>query len=343
MTKRCVARPEIELRLPRRRALRVRALLANGVTLGAFGVGACSLMTDLDGLSGGGGGAGGAGDTGTDAGTANGTDGGTIADALTSYLPAEGEYTYVQNASAYDGGAFDAGVVDLGVDTLTLQTTLGAALFKRPQAERLPARVTHHPVTSAGACWTLHVDILPPSSSGSHQEDETFCAREGGLFSVGTRSLVQDQIWNMGVFGVQTTQAVTNCEQDTRYLIVGMKPGDVWQHRCVGAARQTTGTYSTAGPFTYLGRELVVSEGVAEDAFHVLRERYVTGTTTGREITELYLSVADALPLRVHRSTRITTTVTVPGVQSVVYEETGSDWLLTSHTPERLQLDASPD
>jgi hypothetical protein len=301
---------------------------------------ACSLLTNVDDLSG--------GSIPSDSGQARdtskpqNTDGGTVVvplDASTAdtsepyvlYLPAPGKYEYVQNAAAYATGTdFEASAGELGVDVLTV---VGMSTYKRAQAATMPARIDYTD-GGTGACWTLDIQIHPSDSNGAHVEDETFCSYDGGVLDPGIRSIINTQVWNLGIFGSQSTTAVVDCSAANVYIAHAMKPGDSFMHTCMGNAQQTNGTYVSEGPYSYVGRESMNVAGVNEDVFHTLRTRTVIGATSGYEITDFYLSTLDALPLRIHRHTHIETPVTVPGISKVNYDEKGSDWIVTSHTPQ---------
>ncbi len=255
-------------------------------------------------------------------------------DPFVVYLPAAGKYQYVQNATAYaDASDFDAAATDFGFDILTVVPTFGQpSVVRRAQAVAMPA-VVGYTDGGAGACWTLALQVLPNGGGGAHAEDETFCAREGGQLDPGIRSTVNYQTWNLPLFGSQSTTAVVDCSASNAYVVHGMKPGDSFMHSCTGTAAQTKGTYSSQGPYVYVGLEAVTVDGVSEDVFHTLRTRAVIGATSGYEVTDFYLSARDGLPLRIHRFTHIETPVTTPGINKAIYDEHGSDWILSSHVP----------
>lgn len=260
------------------------------------------------------------------------------------YLPEEGRYAYVQNTSAYArANDFpDASPDTLGVDRLATHGSISLRLA-RDQASILEASITHLEPSGEGACWTLHIDIHPNSSKGGHQEQETYCARDDGLFARAGESAVQNQIWNLLGIGTMTTEAVVECPSSTVYLTSSMKPGDVWQHRCTGTATMTSGPYTSDGPYTYVARELMTIDGASEQVRHLRRERTVGGSVIGKEVTELYLSVKDGLPLRIRRYTHITTPVSILGVSKVDYDNDGSDWLLRTREPLPFAEDASTE
>jgi hypothetical protein len=306
---------------------------------------ACGLVTSFDGLTGGSN----ANDANApeaspikaDAAVNKPTDAGAGGDAeasdpFVSYVPAAGNYEYVQNTSAYaDGGDFEASAGDLGVDILILVTSAGNQGHRRPQASTMPARVDYLD-GGLGTCWTLGIEVLPSGSSGAHTEEETFCARNGGLLDPGMKSTVQVQTWVLGgIFGTQSSTATIDCSATNVYIQHDMNPGDEFAHTCMGTAAQTKQSYFSNGPYTYVGREtMMTGDGVTEDVFHTLRNRTVTAGITGFEITDFYLSTRDGLPLRIHRHTHIDTPVTAPGIDSVIYDERGSDWLLSSHVAQ---------
>jgi hypothetical protein len=326
---------------PKRSSTRERTSVVRRAWLVAFGtcccisLMACGLLTSLDGLTG--------GVAPTDAHAEDGhtiladgsivvtTDGGAdSSEPFVVYLPAPGNYQYAQNTAAYATGTdFDAAQGDLQYDILTLPNK---AANRRQQASQMPARVDYLD-GGLGACWTLSIQVLPSSANGAHRDEETFCARDGGLLDPGMHSTVQVQTWNLGPLGTPTSTAVVDCSSSNVYVLHGMKPGDSFNHACMGTAEQTSGAYFSSGAYAYVGRETTTTvDGVTEEVFHTLRSRTVGPSPTGFEITDFYLSTRDGLPLRIHRQTHIETPVTFVGINGVViYDEHGSDWLLSSH------------
>ncbi len=260
------------------------------------------------------------------------------------YLPAEGKYAYVQNTSAYArANDFpDASSGTLGVDRLATHGSISLRLA-RDQASILEASLTHLEPSGEGSCWTLRIDIHPNSNKGGHQEAETYCARDGGLFARAGESAVQNQIWNLLGIGTMSTEAVVECPSSTVYLTSSMAPGNVWQHRCTGTATMTNGPYTSDGAYTYVARELMTIDGATEQVRHMRRERAVGGSVIGKEVTELFLSVKDGLPLRIRRYTHITTPVAVLGISQVDYDNDGSDWLLRTREPRPFAEDTSTE
>lgn len=255
----------------------------------------------------------------------------------TLYAPAEGEYVYVQNTSAYSSGAFDASANKLGIDYSSIDACGSNFNATRPQAASMPSTVVRDPASSDGVCWTIHIDIRPNDGNGGHQEDESFCARDGGLYARGQASTVQDQKWVFGApIGTQSARATTICDPTTVYLLPDMKPGDSWLHACEGTTTATSGKYVSMGGYQYIGRETMPIDKVTEEVFHVRRDRAVSGVMKGREVTEFFLAVKDGMPLRVHRWTQITTPISMLCIKEAIYDNYGSDWLLKTRTPKPL-------
>ncbi len=314
--------------------LRGLLLVAVGSSCGVALI-ACGLFTSLDDLAG----SPAVDDANTEDRSVPLDGGGTVdvtADAATDawmpvvYLPPAGNYRYVQNAAAYAGGMdFEASVGDLGYDLLTL-TTLNQ-IYRRKQADTMPASVRYVD-GGLGECWTLVIQVLPTDGKEAHVEQQTFCARDGGLFDPGIDSSEQLQMWNVGgAFGVQSSTAKLNCDPRDAFLFAALSPDA--SHSCVGTAEMTNSNYISAGPYSLIGLEKVTTQdGVTEAAFHTLLMRTVSGSSTnGTETTDFYLSARDGLPLRIHRHIHIATQVPF---SSALYDEHGSDWLLFSHTPQ---------
>lgn len=266
--------------------------------------------------------------------------GGPTAPAV--YAPPEGEYIYVQNASAYNSGAFDASANKLGIDYAVLDACGSSFNATRPQASSMASTVVRDPSSEDGICWTIHIDIHPNDGNGGHQEDESFCARDGGLYARAQATTVQDQKWVFGApIGSQSARATTICSRETVYLLPDMNPGDSWLHACEGTTTATSGKFVSMGGYAYVGKETVKVDNVNEEVFHLRRDRAVSGVMKGREVTEFYLSVKDAMPLRIHRWTQITTPISILCIKEAVYDNYGSDWLLKSRTPKPLPTGAA--
>jgi len=173
----------------------------------------------------------------------------------------------------------------------------------QPQGPEMAATVTHRP----DGCWTFRLEM-----STSHWQSWDYCPRDGGLDEVGGTSF---QTWDFGVF-VQEVDLRFDCDAPT--VRAGQVAGDVWPQRC-DATNADTGAVSTSeGPATFVGTETVAVGDESVRAHHYRRERIATGATTGGEVSDVWFSAVDGLPLRNVR--RITATTAGP-IGPVTYTE----------------------
>ncbi len=318
---------------------RRRSFAAAAIVATVLGATACSLI-DLSDLSAGpfprwrDGGNDATGFTPDDGETPSPTD--ADADAgVPHFVPSAGNYRYVQNTSAYaDANAFpNAPGGTFGSDRLTTHGSLGAIKYARSQASTMSASVEALVSSSSedGACWKWSLRVHPTDAEGQRDDEEYFCARDGGLFANTPKSSAQVQNWPSAPI---QWSATTMCDRSTTYLTADAALGDRWDQRCAGTmtipGQTGVPSYDSNGSVEYLDRASVTVGDTQEEAHWIRRDRTLKNDRIdGREVVEFFLSTRDGLPLRIHRYTRMKIVLTgILGVDDTTFDEDGSDWVL---------------
>jgi len=220
-------------------------------------------------------------------------------------------------ASTVPVGAPVAGVPGAGV---YLYAGSGREELDKPpkqqaQGPTMPATVT----LEADGCWTFRIDY-----STGHWQSWRYCNRDGALVELGGETFER---WDFGFFTVDNVSTFV-CE-DAVVVRPGMTAGARWEQRCTGTSTEVGGPTGNAGPFTYVGPEVVDVGGTPVPAHRFHGERVLSGAQSGTETTEQWFAVADGMPLRNER--RIEVRSDSP-IGTVTYTETG-DFTLASLAP----------
>jgi hypothetical protein len=186
------------------------------------------------------------------------------------------------------------------------------------QGPRMPGTVTY----DANGCWTFHIDY-----SSAHWQIWDYCPRAGGLVELGGQTF---ENWDF-VFTAYETKSTFTCDPALVTIRATMHPGDTWHQRCRGTSSGTEGEAITAGPYTFVGDDVVVVGDVRVPAYHFRQERTLTGSQTGSQTTDQWFARETGLPLRNERKVTVHAN-TVVG--SITYTETGR-FQLTSLQPQR--------
>jgi hypothetical protein len=198
-----------------------------------------------------------------------------------------------------------------GVDKLSVLS------LEQQQGPVMPATVEHH----ADGCWTLRIDY-----SDKHWQDWKYCVVETGA----TLDEVAGVTWQRWDLGVSSIENLTDSTCQAPALRGGMQPGDRWRQRCEVTNDQVDGATVSAGPVRYRGIVDVDVAGELVPAYHLERERTLTGAQDGTERSELWIA-PNGMPVHVVR----TITLKSPSpVGDITYDET-TDFRLTSLVPRR--------
>lgn len=198
-----------------------------------------------------------------------------------------------------------------GVDRLSVLS------LEQAQGPVMPATVAH----DGDECWTLRIDY-----SDKHWQDWRYCVVDGGV-ALDESGGTTWQRWDLGVSAIEN---LTQSRCEGPVLSAAMEPGDRWRQRCELINDRVEGATTSAGPVRFLGVvDLVVGDATVP-AYHLERERTLTGAQTGTERSELWLA-PNGLPLRQHR----TITLSSPSpLGDITYDE-DTDLRLSSLTPGR--------
>jgi hypothetical protein len=177
---------------------------------------------------------------------------------------------------------------------------------QRRQGPSIPGTVTH----LDDGCWTFRVDL-----NSDHWQDWTSCPRPDRLVELGGASFTR---WDFGV-AVSETTSTFRCEPPAVAIRDEMRPGDAWEQRCTGTSSGLDGTAVSAGTLSYVGPETVDVDGRAVPTHRFRQERTVSGAQQGEQVTEVWLSRDDGLPVRNDR--RISVATDTPIGSSTCTEE----------------------
>jgi len=170
-----------------------------------------------------------------------------------------------------------------------------------------------------GDCWRFRVDY-----SSNHWQDWKYCHRGDDLMEEG------GQTWQRWLFGpvAVTTTATFRCE-DTPAIPAVREPGQEWSARCKGSNTRISGEVVSAGPYRFVGEEVVDVGGERVAALHFRRSRTLTGAQDGTEVSEVWFAADDGMPLRNEREIELRTDTPVG---KSTYTEKG-DFRLVSLRP----------
>jgi len=210
-----------------------------------------------------------------------------------------------------------------------LRPPQGVYLFKgsgtdridRPPKEQaegpsMPATVTHR----ADGCWTFRLDF-----STNHWQEWVYCPKDGGLTEVGGKAF---QRWDFGAL-VNTTTSTFTCKAPT--IKAHQRPGNEWRQSCRGVSTGVSGVTRSAGPYQFVGPEIIAIGDEPVSAYRYRRDRTNTGNQAGTEHTDLWFAADTGMPLR-SQHTIDTKSPTVIG--TVHYTQDGT-YQLTSMKPQR--------
>lgn len=186
------------------------------------------------------------------------------------------------------------------------------------QGPRMPATVTHR----ADGCWTFRIDY-----NSAHWQTWIYCPRRGGLVELGGETFER---WDFVFTKYDSTSSFT-CDPPSVAIRATMHAGDHWPQRCTGTSSGSTGTATTAGPYTFVAEEDVTVGGSAVPAYHFRQQRTLGGNQSGTQRADLWFAVKDGLPLRNERQVTVHTDTPIG---SSTYTERGS-FELTALRPRR--------
>jgi hypothetical protein len=170
----------------------------------------------------------------------------------------------------------------------------------------VPGTVSHE----ADGCWTFRLDY-----NAAHWQDWHYCRDGDRMAEQGGRT---HQVWDFGVTEVENLSTFT-CDPPAPMLPPD-EPGWTVDQRCGGTSDQVDGVTTSAGPWTYLGPEVVTVAGLPVDAWHFRQERTLSGAQQGHQHTDAWFR-EDGLLLRSERDIEA---ASPSPIGEVTYTETGS-------------------
>jgi hypothetical protein len=184
------------------------------------------------------------------------------------------------------------------------------------QGPEIPGTVTH----LDDRCWRFRVDY-----NVNHWQSWDYCAGNGRLTEHAGQFF---QKLDLVVTQVETLSTVT-CDPPVDAIRPDQEAGDQWTQECRGTSEGTAGEVVSAGPYTFVGPEILEIDGRDVDALHYRRARELSGGQTGTEDIDLWFAADTALPLRNERDVTVRSESLIGGV---TYTERGS-FTLVSMTP----------
>jgi hypothetical protein len=181
-----------------------------------------------------------------------------------------------------------------------------------------PGTVTQRP----NDCWQFRIDY-----NSFHHQTWNRCSTATKLVESGGTA---DQQFDFVAFKT-SEHGVTTCAPPFVVADLDAKPGTSTRVHCTGHSQTTKATFTQTGTATYVGRENVSVGNAAVPAVHTRQDLHLSGGQTGTSRVDIWLAVADGLPLKETHSISVDSPAPAP-INHVTYTERGS-WHLTSLTP----------
>lgn len=154
----------------------------------------------------------------------------------------------------------------------------------QPEGPSLPGTV----IPGADGCWQFRLDY-----SSNHFRTWDFCTTTTSLVEVGN---VVSQRWDFGSFAVENVTTMT-CDPPAVILERQMTVGSEWRGDCRGTNTEISGTTISEGTHRFVGVEQRTVDGVAVEVLHFRDRRTVSGSQTGTERFDFWLT-EQGLPVR---------------------------------------------
>lgn len=182
--------------------------------------------------------------------------------------------------------------------------------------ETMPATITHDP----DGCWTFTLFY-----NEAHWQDWQLCPDGDDLVEMGGHTF---QRWDFGVTTVENLSTFV-CDPPALFLVRDADEGSTRSRSCDGTNDRVDGTTRSAGTLTFVGVEALLIGEESLDALHVRRDNVLSGAQTGGDVSDLWFSAIDGLPLRGEREAVVESDSPIGDVS---YTEQGW-WQLASTIP----------
>jgi len=181
-----------------------------------------------------------------------------------------------------------------------------------------PGTVTTRP----NGCWQFRIDY-----NSFHHQTWDRCSTRTKLVEAGGTA---DQQFDFVAFKT-SEHGVTVCAPPFLLADLSAAPGAAAPVHCTGRSETTKATFTQTGTATYVGRETVPVGALRVPALHTREDLRLSGGQTGSVQIDIWVAVADALPLKESHAINVVSSAPAP-INHVTYTELGS-WHLTSTTP----------
>ena len=216
--------------------------------------------------------------------------------------------------------------------TRPLEPRPGVYLYSGAGSESLSFLSTHQtqgptePGTVAlqqDGCWQFRIDF-----NSFHYQTWNRCSRKRTLIESGGTT---GQRFDFVSFKMSEQSGVA-CNPPIVVADLAARPGATFPVHCSGRSQTTKSTFTQAGTATFVGRETIAVGHASVAALHTREDLLLTGGQTGEVHVDLWLAVADGLPLKEAHSIRVVSPAPAP-LNQVTYSELGG-WQLKSLTPQ---------
>lgn len=178
------------------------------------------------------------------------------------------------------------------------------------------------PAGAGGGCWRLRVDY-----NTNHWQSWDYCSTVTGLTETGGEFF---QRLDLGPVTVDTSSAST-CDPPVDAIRTTQSAGDRWRQTCRGTSTASDGEVTSAGPYTFVGEELLDIDQRGVTTLHYHRVRTLGGGQSGTEDVNTWFDATTGLPVQ---NSRVITVHSDSALGTVTYTERGS-FTLVSLTPTR--------
>lgn len=199
----------------------------------------------------------------------------------------------------------------------------GTEQLDRPPKTQLQGPDIPGTVTALdGGCWRLRVDY-----NTNHWQSWDYCSTGTGLTETGGEFF---QRLELGPVKVDTS-STSICDPPVDVIRPTQSAGDQWRQTCSGTSTASDGEVTSAGPYTFVGEELLDIDQRGVATLHYHRVRTLGGGQSGTEDVNTWFDATTGLPVK---NSRVITVRSDSPLGTVTYTERGS-FTLVSLTPTR--------
>jgi hypothetical protein len=167
--------------------------------------------------------------------------------------------------------------------------------LSQAEGPTMPGTVT----LQENGCWTFRMDY-----SSHHWQTWKFC--RGANNETTQRGGEIFQVWAVGALR-ETNLTNLTCTASTMWLPATPSGGQTWQSRCRGTSSAVKGVMHSDGPYRFVRDTTLEVAGKPMQTAEFLQLRTVTGAQRGTERDEIWIDLANGLPVRMNQSISVVT------------------------------------